>query len=148
MLWGPLMVLKRLWRICKVSNIFIIIWQCYLRFSLSFSPYCTVKFSSGYICHMLLFSHFSHVWLFATPLSMEFFPARLLEWVAISFSRGSSRPKDRTHISCIASGFFPTEPPGKPICHVISHQMVYRCRYENPNSSIKPNTQEIYRIGK
>ena len=27
--------------------------------------------------------------------------ARILEWVAISFSRGSSRSRDRTHISCI-----------------------------------------------
>ena len=35
--------------------------------------------------------------------------ARILEWVAISFSRGSSWPRDRTHISCVcctASGFF------------------------------------------
>ena len=32
--------------------------------------------------------------------------ARILEWVAISFSRGSSRPKDWTCISCIADGFF------------------------------------------
>ena len=29
------------------------------------------------------------------------FQARILEWVAISFSRGSSRPRDRTHASCI-----------------------------------------------
>ena len=28
--------------------------------------------------------------------------ARVLEWVAISFSRGSSQPKDQTHISCIS----------------------------------------------
>ena len=28
------------------------------------------------------------------------FQARVLEWVAISFSRGSSLPRDRTHISC------------------------------------------------
>ena len=27
--------------------------------------------------------------------------ARILEWVAISFSRGSSRPRDQTSISCI-----------------------------------------------
>ena len=27
--------------------------------------------------------------------------ARVLEWVAISFSRGSSRPRDRTCVSCI-----------------------------------------------
>ena len=36
--------------------------------------------------------------------------ARLLEWVAISSSRGSSRPKDWTHISCIAGRFFTTQP--------------------------------------
>ena len=28
--------------------------------------------------------------------------ARILEWVAISYSRGSSWPKDGTHISCIS----------------------------------------------
>ena len=28
-------------------------------------------------------------------------PARILEWVAISFSRGSSQPRDRTDVSCI-----------------------------------------------
>ena len=27
--------------------------------------------------------------------------ARILEWVAISFSRGSSWPRDQTHVSCI-----------------------------------------------
>ena len=35
--------------------------------------------------------------------------ARILEWVAISSSRGSSRPRDQTHISyvsCIADEFF------------------------------------------
>ena len=31
---------------------------------------------------------------------------RILEWVAISFSTGSSQPKDQTHVSCIAGGFF------------------------------------------
>ena len=32
--------------------------------------------------------------------------ARALEWVAIPFSRGSSQPRDGTHVSCIAGGFF------------------------------------------
>ena len=32
--------------------------------------------------------------------------ARVLERAAISFSRGSSQPRDRTHTSCIAGGFF------------------------------------------
>ena len=33
------------------------------------------------------------------PLSMEFFQARILEWVAISYSRVSSQPRDQTHDS-------------------------------------------------
>ena len=33
---------------------------------------------------------------------------RILEWVAISFSRGSSRPRDQTQISCITDRFFTT----------------------------------------
>ena len=32
--------------------------------------------------------------------------ARILEWVTIPFSRGSSRPRNRTRVSCIAGGFF------------------------------------------
>ena len=32
--------------------------------------------------------------------------ARILEWVAVSFSRGSSQPRDQTQVSCIAGRFF------------------------------------------
>ena len=32
------------------------------------------------------------------------FQARVLEWVAIPFSRGSSQPRDQTHVSCTADG--------------------------------------------
>ena len=43
---------------------------------------------------------------------------RILEWVAYSFSRGSSRPRNRTGVSCIAGGFFTNwatrEARGKP----------------------------------
>ena len=31
---------------------------------------------------------------------------RILEWVAYPFSRGSSRPRNQTGVSCIAGGFF------------------------------------------
>ena len=31
---------------------------------------------------------------------------RILEWVAVPFSRGSSQPRDRTQVSCIAGRFF------------------------------------------
>ena len=43
-----------------------------------------------------------------------FLQARTLEWAAISSSRGSSRPRDGSHVSCLAGRFFTTEPPGKP----------------------------------
>ena len=45
------------------------------------------------------------------------FPTRMLEWVAMLSSRGSSPPRDRTHISCmscIAGGFFTAESLEKP----------------------------------
>ena len=32
--------------------------------------------------------------------------ARILEWVAFPFSRGSSQPRDRTQVSLIAGRFF------------------------------------------
>ena len=32
--------------------------------------------------------------------------ARILEWVAIFLSRGSSQPRDQTQVSCTAGGFF------------------------------------------
>ena len=32
--------------------------------------------------------------------------ARILEWVLIPLSRGSSQPRDGTQVSCLAGGFF------------------------------------------
>ena len=49
----------------------------------------------------------SRVQLFATPWIVHgILQARILEWVAVSFSRGSSQPRDRTQASLIADGFF------------------------------------------
>ena len=39
--------------------------------------------------------------------------ARMLEWVADSFARGSSWPGDWTWVSSLVGRFFTTEPPGK-----------------------------------
>ena len=36
----------------------------------------------------------------------EILQARILEWVAIPFSRGSSQPRDQTQVSCISGRFF------------------------------------------
>ena len=57
----------------------------------------------------LLFSHSVIFNSFETQLTVP-------ESVAVSFSRGSSRPKDLTQVSCLAGGFFITEPPGKSGC--------------------------------
>ena len=40
--------------------------------------------------------------------------ARIMEWVAFPFSKGSSKPRDRTQVSCIAEDPLPAEPQGKP----------------------------------
>ena len=45
------------------------------------------------------------------------FQARVLEWVAISSSRGSSQPRNQTCMSCIAGGFF-TCCSGKPCLYM------------------------------
>ena len=49
--------------------------------------------------------------------------ARILEWVAISFSKGSFRPRDRTHVSCMSC-------IGRWVLYQLSHQwrpMMYAC---------------------
>ena len=64
----------------------------------------------------------SHVQPFVTPWTVAFppgssvhgiFQVRILKWVSISYSRGSSQSRHQIHISCIAGGSFTTEPPGK-----------------------------------
>ena len=50
----------------------------------------------------------SRVWLFATPwtIVIGILQARILEWVALPSSRGSSQPRNQTQVSRIAGGFF------------------------------------------
>ena len=45
-------------------------------------------------------------WACQTPLVCGIFQARILEWVAIPFSRGYSQPRDWTWVSCIAGRLF------------------------------------------
>ena len=44
--------------------------------------------------------------------------ARILEWVAISFSRRSSQPRDWAPVSHIVGRRFTSEPPGKSCSHL------------------------------
>ena len=43
---------------------------------------------------------------YQAPLSMGIFQAKILEWVVMPSSRGSSQPRDRTKVFPIAGGFF------------------------------------------
>ena len=52
----------------------------------------------------------------------EIFQARILEWVAISSSRGSSRIRGRTHVSCVSC-------IGKQILHHWATWKAHVCSY-------------------
>ena len=61
---------------------------------------------------------FSHSWLFATPWTIHtvpgIFQARILEWVAVPFSKGSSQSRDWTQVFSIVADSLLAEPSGKP----------------------------------
>ena len=61
-------------------------------------------------------SDFATPWTVAlqAPLSMGF--SRQEYWSGLPFlpPRESDQPRDRTSLSCLAAGFFTTEPPGNP----------------------------------
>ena len=62
------------------------------------------------------------------------FQTRILVWVAISFSRGSSRPRDRSWVSHIAGRFFTAEPPGKTYS-LWGHEKSWTGLLEWPNNN-------------
>ena len=51
--------------------------------------------------------------------------AKILEWIAISFSRGSSQSRDGTWVSHIAGKCLPSELPGKPYLCILIHIYTY-----------------------
>ena len=105
-----------------------------------FSPVNNVIdwFQSYEICHLLwvvharMLSPFSCVQLFVTLCTIApgyvhcILQARILEWVAMPSSRGSSWHKDRTHGLCTAGRFSTTEPPGKPRPHTQENRVAVK----------------------
>ena len=69
---------------------------------------------------------FSEVRFFASPwplahqapLSMEFSQTRILEWVAISYSRGPPQPRDGTCNSCITGRLYILSHEGSPFAFI------------------------------
>ena len=57
-------------------------------------------------------------------------PARILKRVVVSFSRGSSRPRDQIHVSCLLhwqAGFVPLAPRGKPPIYGLRSSIGKQC---------------------
>ena len=54
-------------------------------------------------------------------MSMGILQARILEWIAMLSSRGSSQPRDQTQVSSNVGGFFTvlSELQGKPIFFIV-----------------------------
>ena len=73
--------------------------------------------------------------------------ARILEWVAMSSSKESSWPRDRTFVYCFAEGFFTIEPPGKPY-DAISFSKKKRNKLDEPTwinlKGITPNERSQF----
>ena len=82
----------------------------------------------------------------------EIFQTRVLEWVAIFFSRGSSKPRDRTRISCTAGRCFTiwaTREPNIYVCvcvcvYIYTH--IYTCIYIYIFTIVQKNTWIPFKI--
>ena len=74
----------------------------------------------------LVLSHSVRLWTVVdkAPQSMGIFQERILDWVAMPSSWGSSQPRDGTQVSmspALAGGFFATELLGKPLYIGLEH---------------------------
>ena len=123
------MVPRRLWWECSFNN----------SDSLAVVGLAEMIFVRGLaqcLAHDVVYS-LSHVWLFFDPIDCSplgssvqgFSQARIVEWVAIFFSRGSSRPGDRTCLSCIGQQILYHWATRKaPLTHS-THQIKYSSCY-------------------
>ena len=82
--------------------------------------------------------------------------ARVLEWGATAFSRGSSLPRDRTRSPALQADPLPPEPPGKPSCCFLYYELISReeggqslpsslCRLWNGNRVIQSRLPVFHR---
>ena len=80
------------------------------------------------VCMLSHAQLFAHPWTVAcqTPLCMGILQARILEWVAISYSRGSFRPRDQTCVSCIVGRYFTIGPLGKSLSTLLYFLIFFR----------------------
>ena len=76
----------------------------------------------------------SRVWLAAAPWTVAYqapsvhrvSQARILEWAAISFSRGSSQPRDRAQVSCMGRGVLSHWATQETLKAILEQQQLYQ----------------------
>ena len=76
-----------------------------------------------YVCTHTRAKSFSHVRLCDRidcsrqgPLSMGILQAKILKWVAMPYSRGSSQPRDQTQVYYTVGGFFTIWATKEAVC--------------------------------
>ena len=64
------------------------------------------------------------------------FQARILEWIAFPFSRGSSQPRDRTQVSRIAGGLFTSWATREALSwrRLVTKRWITKANYQLPSS--------------
>ena len=89
----------------------------------------------------------SRVWLFATPMDYTahgILQARILEWVAFLFSRGSSTPGIKPRSPALQAVSLLTEPPGKPKTNYRYTKLITVT--EKPTYKEEKSTEEVFRM--
>ena len=117
----------------KDNNSYEVIWRLF-----SLLPLRSITKRIRPHMHVCMLSHYSCVWLFAIQWTIAhqaplWDSPGMLDWVAMPSSRGSSSPRDWTHVSCIAVASFITQPQGKPRPCIES----YRCRQLYRDNKVK-----------
>ena len=106
----------------------VMLWEMRKRHLQHFkSAMNSVPFKGKCMCvHVCVCYLLSRVWLCnPTDYNLSGFSvhgilqARILEWIAIPFSRGTSQPRGRTLVSCIAGRFFTVWATGKSFMFIV-----------------------------
>ena len=114
--------------LCRIYYAFSLptVLSCFLTFLyvLLLNRYIQTQPTIG--CQKWKWKSLSHVRLFVIVHGI--LQARILEWVAFPFSRGSFQPRDWTRVSCIQTDSLPTELSGKAWkwkCKWLSHVQLF-----------------------
>ena len=79
-------------------------------------------------CNFLFVSkNYFIILLYLFDIVQGILQARILEWVACPFSSGSSWPRNRTRVFCIAGGFFTNWALREALIYVWKHKWSYIC---------------------